>query len=84
MMKYDPVSAQVLSRCALYTLAHVFVFLLFFFFYEMKNYNIFRGGLFKFLIHRNWYGRKVEVPYLWDVILLWPSRDRSKICFETY
>ena len=29
IMKYDPVSAQVLSRCALYTLAHVFVFLLF-------------------------------------------------------
>ena len=43
----------VLSRCALYTLAHVFVFLLFFFFYEMKNYDIFRGGLFKFLINRN-------------------------------
>ena len=53
IMKYDPVSAQVLSRCALYTLAHVFVFLLFFFFYEMKNYDIFRGGLFKFLINRN-------------------------------
>ena len=32
IMKYDPVSAQVLSRCALYTLAHVFVFLLFFLF----------------------------------------------------
>ena len=53
IMKYDPVSAQVLSICALYTLAHVFVFLLFFFFYEMKKYDIFRGGLFKFLINRN-------------------------------
>ena len=28
-------------------------FFFFFFFYEMKNYDIFRGGLFKFLINRN-------------------------------
>ena len=54
IMSYDPVSAEhSLSRCALYTLAHVFVFLLFFFFFEMKNHEIFRGGLFKFLINRN-------------------------------
>ena len=39
IMSYDPVSAEhSLSRCALYTLAHVSVFLIFFFFFEMKNH----------------------------------------------
>ena len=46
----------------------------------MKNYDIFRGGLFKFFIYivTDTVGQ-VEV-FLWEVILFWPSRDRSKIC----
>ena len=61
IMKYDPVSAEhrycryVLStRTFLFFFVFVFFFSCFFLFLiKIKNYDIFRGGLFKFLINRN-------------------------------
>ena len=46
-------STGIVEMCSLHTrYSHVFVFV-FSFSIKIKNYEIFRGGLFKFLINRN-------------------------------